>query len=97
MVFISIIFIIFGIVYGYGSPAMNITERAMIEANKLLAAASNATNVTELDPNPNPDLGTGYYSNPNADLGTGYYPPPYSYDECLSVFSKESCDFRFNR
>jgi hypothetical protein len=85
MVFISIIFIIFGIVYGYGSPPMNITERAMIEANKLLAAASNATNVTELDPNPNPDL------------STGNYPPPYSYDECLSIFSKESCDFRFNR
>jgi len=26
-----------------------------------------------------------------------YYPPPYSYSECLTVFSKESCDFRFNR
>jgi hypothetical protein len=81
-------FIEFGIVYGYGSsPPMNVTERALEEAKKLIAAASNATNVTDLDPDPNPNLGTG----------TGYYPPPYSYDECLSVFSKESCDFRFNR
>ncbi|HEY9398786.1 MAG TPA: hypothetical protein VIP29_02695 [Nitrososphaeraceae archaeon] len=30
------------------------------------------------------------------DPGTGYYPPPYSYSQCLTVFTKEMCDFRFN-
>ena len=30
------------------------------------------------------------------DPGTGYYPPPYSYAQCLTVFTKEMCDFRFN-
>jgi hypothetical protein len=95
-------FITFSIVYGYGSPPVNVTkttknamERLMIQADKVLALASDATNVTELDPNP--DLGTDYYSNPNPDLGTGYYPPPYTYDQCLGVFNKEACDFRFNR
>jgi hypothetical protein len=30
------------------------------------------------------------------DPGTGYYRPPYSYDQCLTVFTKEMCDFRFD-
>ena len=28
--------------------------------------------------------------------GVGYYDPPYSYTQCLTVFTKEMCDFRFN-
>ena len=28
--------------------------------------------------------------------GVGYYDPPYSYAQCLTVFTKEQCDFRFN-
>jgi hypothetical protein len=28
--------------------------------------------------------------------GVGYYDPPYSYTQCLTVFTKEQCDFRFN-
>jgi hypothetical protein len=36
-------FIEFGIVYGYGSPPMNATEKAIEEANRILAGHSNLT------------------------------------------------------
>ena len=32
----------------------------------------------------------------NDNSGVGYYDPPYSYNQCLTVFTKEMCDFRFN-
>jgi hypothetical protein len=65
---------------------MSITPVALM---LLYTFTSDAYGQGLLDPEtePDPDLGTG----------TGYYPPPYSYDECLTVFSKEACDFRFNR
>ena len=44
--------------------------------NFIIEKDPRATNVTQLDPNP--------------DLGTGYYPPPYTYDQCLGVFNKKS-------
>jgi hypothetical protein len=28
--------------------------------------------------------------------GVGYYDPPHPYTQCLTVFTKEQCDFRFN-
>ena len=52
--------------------------------------ALNTTNVTEPAPNPTPS------PNLDMDTGTGYYDPPYSYTQCLTVFTKEMCDFRFN-
>ena len=80
------------------NAAANATADAMIKAENVLSVL-NATNVTELDPNPSPspDLSTDNFPNPDPDEGTGYYPPPYTYEQCLGVFNKEMCDFRFNR
>jgi hypothetical protein len=58
------------------------------EANELIAAA-NSSNITGADTSEfNDEL--------NDNSGVGYYDPPYSYTQCLTVFTKEMCDFRFN-
>ena len=79
------------------NAAANATADLMKKAENVLRLASNATNVTELEPNASPDLSTDNFPNPDPDEGTGYYPPPYTYAQCLGVFNKEMCDFRFNR
>jgi flagellin-specific chaperone FliS len=49
----------------------------------------NGSNVT--------DATTNEFDNEVDDnSGVGYYDPPYSYTQCLTVFTKEMCDFRFN-
>ena len=71
------------LVYGQENEIMN-------EANELIDAvnASNITdtNISELDDELELD----------DNSGVGYYDPPYSYTQCLTVFTKEMCDFRFN-
>jgi len=83
-----------------GSPDMNVNERVINEAmnksineqinqaNKIIAAA-NASNITDANINQFDD-------ELDDNSGVGYYDPPYSYTQCLTVFTKEMCDFRFN-
>lgn len=68
-----------------------ITTLSILTALMLVSAISTVSygQLGLLDPETEPD--------PDLDTGSGYYPPPYSYGECLTVFSKEACDFRFNR
>jgi hypothetical protein len=71
----------------------NATQRAMNKTMNLLGNMSNnisdtvsntLTDETELD---------GEFDD---NSGVGYYDPPYSYAQCLTVFTQEQCDFRFN-
>ena len=87
-----------------GSPDMNVNESVineamnksinelMNQANKIIAAAkaSNITdaNISQFDDELDDEL--------DDNSGVGYYGPPYSYTQCLTVFTKEMCDFRFN-
>jgi len=69
------------VAYGQENEIMN-------EANELIAAA-NAVNIT--------DANISQFNDEFDDnSGVGYYDPPYSYAQCLTVFTKEMCDFRFN-
>lgn len=72
----------------------------MNRANQILALA-NASNVTVTDANIsgfNNELSDNALNDNEFDdnSGVGYYDPPYSYAQCLTVFTKEMCDFRFN-
>ncbi len=69
-------------------------------ASQILALA-NASNVTNTDANisgSNNELSDDALTDNEFDdnSGVGYYDPPYSYAQCLTVFTKEMCDFRFN-
>jgi hypothetical protein len=66
------------------------------EVNKLISDLKNrannvlnGSNVTDSDINE-------LINELDDNSGVGYYDPPYSYTQCLTVFTKEQCDFRFN-
>jgi hypothetical protein len=76
------------VAYGQENEMMN-------EANELIAAANasaagNTVNITD------PNISSKFDDEFDDNSGVGYYDPPYSYAQCLTVFTKEMCDFRFN-
>jgi hypothetical protein len=71
----------------------NATQTAMNKTMNLLGNVNR--NVSDTMSNPSTDE-TELDDEFDDNSGVGYYDPPYSYTQCLTVFTKEMCDFRFN-
>ena len=79
------------VAYGQENEIINEANELIDAANASLAAAVNASNITDTNIS---ELDDELELDDNS--GVGYYDPPYSYAQCLTVFTKEMCDFRFN-
>ena len=90
MVTISLTVGLVSLAYGQENEIINEVNELIDAANASLAAA-NASNITDTNIS---ELGDELELDDNS--GVGYYDPLYSYTQCLTVFTKEMCDFRFN-
>ena len=79
------------LVYGQENEILNEANELIDAANASLAAAVNASNITDTNIS---ELDDELELDDNS--GVGYYVSRVLYTQCLTVFTKEMCDFRFN-